>query len=416
MRIHVGLVGSFLLLAACGLDSSTTDPGDGGVNPNPDGNGGGGSCSNGTLFAGDPLYQGTPLDRPTSGTGIKSGPPLQWQTLVFAGTHLYTRQESEIWDVDLSAANPVETKVTGSTPAGSTYDFKMGACSQASLTQLRGLAALPDGSLVAADYWANAIVKISNPSNPASCTVSSLAGTAGPLTGLDPSSEVTLPKGGNADGVGAAASFNEPSAMIADGSGNVYVADKLAASGATVVRKIDSGGKVSTLLKLGTASGAPTDIRNFTVLGGNLYAAADDGANRSYVIQIDTTSGKVTTVLAGNADTFPPVVSGRNPGVSGITNDGKNLIVAGAGYVWYLTLDGKLTLVAGTGLNIDNFPSGYDPKASHPALSLALPATIGPSDENGTGAINHISYANGAVYYRGHASGTAAFVEKIACP
>ncbi len=368
------------------------------------------------MFAGDPTYNGQPSDRPASGTGILADPPLQWQTLVFSGTHLYTRQECEVWSVDLSAGSPVETKIAGTTPSGSTYDFAMGPCSTASLTQLRGLAALPDGSLVASDYWANAIVKITNPDNPSTCMVSSIAGNAGPYTAIDPSNPSTYPPSGTTDGQGSAASFTELSAMITDSSGTTYVADRTVTSGPSSVRKIDSSGNVKTLLQLTNVDGTPNVIHNFTIMNGKLYAAAGDAANASYVFQIDTTTGTTTMIHSGGSDQWAPVDPASDPMVAGITNDGTNLIVAGYGYVWYLSLGGKLTLVAGTGYSIDYFPTGYDPAAPHPALQLALPAPIGPADEYGTGALYHIAYHDGAVYFRGHADGTAAFIEKIACP
>ncbi|HEY1960672.1 MAG TPA: hypothetical protein VGH28_33905 [Polyangiaceae bacterium] len=422
MRKAIGLVGTLVLVAACSANVGGSNPDGGGTNPdgggtNPDGGQSGtASCGTGTLFAGNPTYDGQPSDRPTSGTGILSGPPLQWQTMVFAGSHLYTRQESEVWSVDLSASSPVETKLAGSTPAGSTYDFSMGPCSSAALTQLRGLAALPDGSLVASDYWASAIVKIANPDNPSTCAVSSIAGNVGPYTAIDPSDESTYPPSGTADGQGSAATFTELGAMIADASGTIYVADKTVVGGPSTVRKIDSSGNVTTLLKLTEADGTPDSIHNFTIMNGKLYAAAGDGANVSYVFEIDTTSGAMKMIHSGDSSAWDPVDDGSDPTVSGITNDGTNLIVAGYGYVWYLGLDGKLTLVAGTGFDIDNFPSGYDPAAPHPALDLALPAALGSADENGTGSLYHLAYHDGAVYVRGHADGTAAFIEKIACP
>jgi len=417
MRNVIGLVGAMALLGACSVTTGGNP--DGGGHPdgggNPDGQTGSAACSTGTLFAGNPTYDGQPSDRPASGTGILADPPLQWQTLVFAGSHLYTRQESEVWSVDLSASSPVEKRIAGATPTGSTYDFVMGPCASASMTQLRGLAALPDGSLVASDYWANAIVKITNPDSP-SCTVSSIAGNAGPYTAIDPSDDTTYPPFGTADGQGSAATFTELGAMIADASGTIYVADRKVAQGSSTVRKIDASGKVTTLLKLTGADNTPDVIRNFTVMGGKLYAAASDAMNQSYVFQIDTTSGAMTMIHSGGSDAWDPVPSGEDPTVHGITNDGTNLIVAGYGYVWYLGLDGSLKLVAGTGYDIDNFPSGYDAHASHPALELALPASLGSADEYGTGSIHHVTYHDGAVYFRGHADGTAAFVEKIACP
>ncbi|HEY2370847.1 MAG TPA: hypothetical protein VGH87_30850, partial [Polyangiaceae bacterium] len=301
-------------------------------------------------------------------------------------------------------------------PSGSTYDFNAGPCSSASFTQLRGLGAMADGSIVAADYFANSIVKIANPDNPSTCTVSVIAGTAGPLTGVDPSDTNTQPVPGHANGKGSAASFNGPQALTVDPSGNIFVVDHQVSNNATIVRRIDSTGFASTLVTLGTDPGAPMTITNFTQIGSSLYAAAQDDTNNSYVIAIDIQNPSVKTILGGGSDKFPPVSSGTDPAVDGITTDGTNLIIAGDGYVWYLKLDGTLTQIAGgTENSIDFFTSGYDPTASHPALQLELPTAIGSADEDGTGSFNHIVYSNGALYYRGFADGSSAFVEKIAC-
>jgi hypothetical protein len=337
---------------------------------------------------------------------------------VFSGNELYTREEGEIWGVDTSAASPVETKLAGTTAAGSTYNFTgAGPCSSATFSQVIGLAAMADGSLVGADYWANSIIKITNPTNAATCAVTVLAGNAGPLMGLDPSDDTTLPTPGNADGAGTAASFNQLGPVTVDGAGNVYVFDALVSNGQGLIRKIDTahGNAVTTLAHL-SANPGPDKISNFTFVGTDLYAAGQAADNTSYVFKVDATTGAFTMVKSGGADAFPPVPQSTDPAVTGITSDGTNLIIAGAGYVWSLTLSGNLTLLAGTGLNIDNFASGYDPTMPHPALSLALPAVLASADEDTRGSINHITYHGGAVYYRGFAAGVSAFVEKIACP
>jgi len=56
-------------------------------------------------------------------------------------------------------------------------------------------------------------------------------------------------KEGKADGIGAAASFNQPVAVAVDKSGNVYVADR----DNHLVRLIDPSGKVSAVVGTGTA-------------------------------------------------------------------------------------------------------------------------------------------------------------------
>src|SRR6266550_725288 len=56
-------------------------------------------------------------------------------------------------------------------------------------------------------------------------------------------------KEGKADGIGAAASFNQPVAVAVDKSGNVYVADR----DNHLVRLVDPSGKVSAVVGTGTA-------------------------------------------------------------------------------------------------------------------------------------------------------------------
>src|SRR5690606_36164431 len=126
---------------APGADDGGSSDGGGPVN------GAASSCSTGTLYAGNPVYDGEPTDRPAPGTGILEDPPLQWQNLVFAGTNLYTRDQGEIWHVGTSAAAPVENRIAGLN-VGATFPYKAGACEEARFAKIEGLAALPDGSLV----------------------------------------------------------------------------------------------------------------------------------------------------------------------------------------------------------------------------------------------------------------------------
>lgn len=424
MKKIIGLASAFstlAMLAACSSSNSSTPQGsssgnppaaDGGADGAQDTDGGttdGGptsgpatSCSTATLFAGNPVYDGQPSDRPTSGTAITADPPLQWENLVFVGKKLFTRDTGEIWVVDTSAAKPVETLAVGKNDP-STYAFAPGACATARLGQIEGLAAMADGSLVASDNLGNAVVHIKDPTGPG-CSVEVLAGNTTPNPDIDPSA--ATPNAGDADGPAATAKINVPGALTTDDAGNVYFFDR----GNRKIKKI-SGGNVTTLATLPTDG--PDKIPNLTRIGSTLYAAAFNVSD-SFVLSLDTAGGSLKTILSGRGDKFPPVDDVHNPNVSGITTDGKGLILSGSGYVWYLTpADAKLTLLAGAGLVTDYPPSGYDPKAQQKASDVLLPpqgnaSLIGSSD--------YITYDSGAIYVRGHKAGTAAFVERISCP
>ncbi len=379
------------------------------------------SCSTGTLYAGAPVDTSPGLGAEAANNSVLIGdPPVHWETLVFSGNTLFTRSAGEIWMVDTTAASPMQTRVVTPPSLGSPYTYTIGApgspipCTSASFTETFGLAAMSDGSLVVADYWGNGVVKISNPTNAGTCSVQVLAGNGVSMTGIDPSDNATLPPSGSANGNGTAATFQALGALAVDSSGVVYVIDQ-PAGGTTLLRKIDTqnSNAVTTLATLNTTI---TRVFNLTMIGNALYAVGDDGNNTSYVVKVDTSSGALTTVYSGqNQDGWPPESGPDSPDIAGITTDGKNLIVSGTGNVWYLTTSGTLTAIAGgtPPLNADFPEAGYDPNASHPAFSLELVSDI--DAEETKGSFDHITYHNGAVYYRGYSQGVGFFVEKIAC-
>jgi hypothetical protein len=366
------------------------------------------SCSTATLFAGNPLYDGQPNDRANPGTGIKADPPFHWQNLVFVGNLLYSRDAGELWAVDTSAANPVVERIAGKNPSGSNYAFAAGPCANARFGWIKGIAPVADGGLLVVDGLANAVLKVKDPTG-ASCTVEYWAGTMTPKPELNPSFP---PNVGDQDGPGAKAKFSNPGPIVTDDADNAYVYD----SDSRKIKKIanDAEHTISTLG--GKKIDAPYTIRNMTRIGSKLYGIGDD-STKATVVEVDTATGATRTVIEGRTDAFPPLAPGRSATLHGITTDGTGLIISGLGYVWYLTTAGKLTHIAGDGVSYIDFPkSGYDPKASQPALKVQLPgARAAASPEQEVGSFEFITYHKGAIYTRG-ARGTGYFVEKISCP
>jgi len=120
--------------------------------------------------------------------------------------------------------------------------------------------------------------------------VSTLAGSFGYSVGA-----------GNSNGTGTDASFNYPTGVAVDSSGNVYVAD----SRNNLIRKISPTGVVSTLagsVSLGNTNGTGTTATLFNPTGvavdssGNIYVA---DSNNNEIRKI-TPAGSVSTLAGGN--------------------------------------------------------------------------------------------------------------------
>ncbi len=142
------------------------------------------------------------------------------------------------------------------------------------------------GNVYVADNYNHTIRKIT----PAG-VVTTLAGLAGAF--------------GNADGTNSVARFNTPFGVAVDGSGNVFVGD----NGNSTIRKITPAGAVTTLAGLsanlggddGTGSAARFEYPRGVAVdsSGNVYVA--DYYN--YTIR-KITSGGVVTTLAGLAQAY----------------------------------------------------------------------------------------------------------------
>ena len=118
---------------------------------------------------------------------------------------------------------------------------------------------------------------------------------------------------GSADGNGSAALFNKPQGLAVDGSGNVYVAD----TNNGLIRKITSGGEVTTLAAVGTV-GYP-GLVGVAVGGNGVIYVAD-----SYSIRNVTSEGVVTTFFG-----TPGQYTGYYSFPSGLAVDGNgNVYIA----------------------------------------------------------------------------------------
>jgi sugar lactone lactonase YvrE len=163
--------------------------------------------------------------------------------------------------------------------------------------------------------------------------------------------------GGYADGMGAAATFNNPQGIAVDAQGNIYVADAFN----NRIRKITPSGTVTTIAGNGTAgySGDKKNALSATFYGpcglavdaqGNIFVA-DFGNN---VIRKINTAGIITTV-AGNGTagyingTGTDTVEFNSPAGVAVDNKG-NLFVAdyNNNVIRKITSTGVVSTIAGT--------------------------------------------------------------------
>lgn len=183
----------------------------------------------------------------------------------------------------------VAAPLTVSTLAGQalTYGTADGTGGGARFYFPSGAAADNAGNLYVADANNHTIRKIVTGTG----TVTTLAGLAG--------------NSGNADGTGSAARFDNPSGVAVDGAGNVFVADTMN----NTLRKVTALGVVTTLAGTpgtsgsadGTGSNAQFQGPQGLVadLSGNLYVA---DTNNQIIRKVVPSTGEVTTIagLAGN--------------------------------------------------------------------------------------------------------------------
>ncbi len=210
-----------------------------------------------------------------------------------------------------------------------------GTGAAASFNQPYGIATDSTGNVYVADSFSHTIRKIT----PAGL-VTTLAGKVG--------------VSGSADGIGTAASFNQPYGIATDSTGNVFVAD----SGNNTIRKITPDGAVTTFAGKpgvsGSADGTGAAASFFypsaitADSGGNIYVT--DSRNNS--IRKITPLGAVTTLAggggSGSADGTGAAASFYYP--VGIATDGTGNVFAADTFnhtVRKITPSGAVTTLAG---------------------------------------------------------------------
>ncbi|HEX7841348.1 MAG TPA: hypothetical protein VF469_27910 [Kofleriaceae bacterium] len=185
-----------------------------------------------------------------------------------------------------------------------------------------GVAVDSAGNVYVADTFNHTIRKVT-----AAGVVTTLAGTAGSLGGLD--------------GTGAAARFSYPDGVAVDGAGNVYVADTSNSS----IRKITAAGVVTTLggrLIVGSTGGVGAAPRFDSPVGvavdraGNIYVACQISATIRKVTPTGTTT--TTTTVAGVTG-VTGVVLGASPRLAapqGLAIVGDSLVISDANAILLL--------------------------------------------------------------------------------
>ena len=346
------------------------------------------------LFAGNPNYA-APKDRAKEGQGLLDNPPLGWRSLLFVGDKLVTHTGPEIWVTDLSADKPLLKRLAGKEITNSLEALKPGPVAQARFANLSGLALLPDGSIVGADTTGNTVFQVKDPFG-ANASVEFLAGTMQAVDRVDPGHP---PNAGDVDGPGNKARFSGPQWPAVIGN-DIYVLDEIE-QGKVKVKKVagDAAHTVSTIVQL------PEGVYYAMIsLNGKLYTLGNNTKSEGFIVEVDPTNGALREVIRGRSDAFE---SNGAINVSGLATDGKGLFTTQSGQLLYITLDGKVTSIAGTGEYFD-FRGAYDPTKTQKPDKVQM-VTMPRVSTAGSNAF--LAYKDNAVYFS--AKNTTPYVEKL---
>lgn len=349
-------------------------------------------CTTGELFAGAPDFN-DPMERASEGQGLRDVPPLGWRSLLFVGDKLVTTVGQELWYTDLAASESTLKRLAGREDRNR-RSSKPGRCADARFANISGIALMSDGSLAGADQTANNIFVVKDPFGP-ECSVSMIAGATAPQEPVNPGEPANV---GDTDGPGESARLGLPEwvAVIAD---TIYFIDE----GNLKLKKVsnDPAHTVTTVTKL--PEGVYYDM---VALKDRLYTIANNTLSEGFLLEIDPASGNIREVVRGRSDAWQGAGSIN---VSGLATDGLGLFTTQSGRLLYVTLDGNVESIAGSGTYFELEP-GYDPTKQHKASDLQLWSTRRTQT---AGANVFLAYRDGDVYYS--AAGQTPYVERIAC-
>ena len=250
---------------------------------------------------------------------------------------------AQTFTVKVQSAPDVTAPLTVTTLAGQAgvAGSADGAGSAATFRSLLGVAADSAGNIYVADTDNHVIRKVTSAG-----VVTTIAGQAGVA--------------GSADGVGAAATFRQPSGLAVDSDGTIYVADTLNHA----IRAISPAGVVTTLAGRsgtpGDADGTGADARFYAPEsvaldvdegGGALYVA---DTNNHTIRRILLATGEVTTVaggagVAGSTDGAGTAARFRFPSGIAVGANGRVYVAdTGNDTIRALAANGTVTTLAGS--------------------------------------------------------------------
>ncbi|WP_234125051.1 X2-like carbohydrate binding domain-containing protein [Clostridium hydrogenum] len=229
------------------------------------------------------------------------------------------------------------------------YSGNNGLATSATLNYPMGVAVDNSGNVYIADSSNNAVREIDHTTG----NISTIVGTTKDVPAIAYSGD---------GGLATSAALSNPMGVVADSSGNVYIAD----SGNNAVRKIDhTTGNISTIAGTGTSgysgdNGLATSAKLNMPMGvavdssGNVYIA--DSSN-SAIRKIDNTTGNISTIAGTGTSGYSGdnglATSATLYGPNGVAVDNSgNVYIADSGNNVVRKIDhitGNISTIAGTG-------------------------------------------------------------------